>query len=71
MYLYFICVICSKPVYCNFTPKLRNKRFTKLKSQLSGIGVCPYDPFDNTTAVFVGKKIVIFGNENKSKCKKQ
>ncbi|XP_005092387.1 semaphorin-2A [Aplysia californica] len=33
--------------------KLENNRFNVIKSDLNGIGICPYDPYDNTTVIFV------------------
>lgn len=35
--------------------QLENDRFAVLKDDLNGIGICPYDPNDNTTVILVGE----------------
>ncbi|BFY97577.1 hypothetical protein BsWGS_00617 [Bradybaena similaris] len=35
--------------------KLEDDKFTVLKENITGIGVCPYDPNDNTTVILVEK----------------
>ncbi|GFO38050.1 semaphorin-2a [Plakobranchus ocellatus] len=47
--------MCSTGAYkpTAYELKLSNNRFVVLKGELSGYGICPFDPNDNTTAVLV------------------
>lgn len=38
-----------------FVSQLDIDRFTELQGDGSGIGICPYDPNDNVTVIFVGE----------------
>lgn len=37
------------------SPQLDSDKFSVVKDDLNGIGICPYDPNDNTTVVLVGE----------------